>query len=156
MKKSDIKRITSFTVDHDKILPGIYVSRIDMDVTTYDMRLKQPNNGDYMTVLEAHTFEHMFATYVRNSEIGEKVIYFGPMGCMTGFYLLVRDAENGEVLGVIKEVLSKITDHDGDVFGASRTECGNYRCLELEAAKNVAREFSDILKYAENNFSYPS
>lgn len=156
MKDNDIKRITSFTVNHDKIVPGIYVSRIDGDITTYDMRLKRPNNGDYMTALEAHTFEHMFATYVRNSDICESVIYFGPMGCMTGFYLLVRDADNGKVFEVIKDVLSKIIHHDGDVFGASRTECGNFRCLELEAAKNVAREFSDILKNGDSSFFYPS
>ena len=87
---NDIQRITSFTVDHDKITEGIYVSRIDGDVVTYDLRTRIPNAGDYMDNLTMHSLEHMFATYVRNSEIGDRVIYFGPMGCRTGFYLLMR------------------------------------------------------------------
>ena len=86
----NLTRIASFAVNHDLIEEGIYISRIDGDVTTYDMRTRRPNMGDYMDNLTMHSFEHMFATYVRNSEISESVIYFGPMGCQTGFYLLVR------------------------------------------------------------------
>ncbi len=86
-----MKRITSFSVDHDYIGKGIYISRIDGDITTYDMRTRVPNAGDYMDNLTMHSLEHMFATYIRNSAIGENVIYFGPMGCRTGFYLLTRD-----------------------------------------------------------------
>ena len=106
-----MKTITSFTVDHDFIDPGMYISRIDGDVTTFDMRTRKPNDGDYMDNLTMHSFEHMFATYIRNSNIGESVIYFGPMGCRTGFYLLVRDADNDEVLVEVKEALRNIVAH---------------------------------------------
>ena len=84
-----MNRITSFSVNHDFIEPGIYISRTDGDVTTFDMRTRKPNAGDYMDNITMHTVEHMFATYVRNSEIGSDVVYFGPMGCRTGFYLLL-------------------------------------------------------------------
>ena len=103
-----MKKITSFTVDHTKINEGMYISRIDGDITTYDLRMRKPNAGDYITVSAMHTMEHMFATYVRNSDIGADVIYFGPMGCRTGFYLLVRNADNTEVLKVVKATLEKI------------------------------------------------
>ena len=93
---NEIKRIASFSVNHDLIDEGIYVSRIDGDITTYDMRTRKPNAGDYMDNLTMHSLEHLFATLVRQSAIGERVIYFGPMGCQTGFYLLVRDADNSE------------------------------------------------------------
>ena len=86
-----MKRIASFTVDHDKLGPGIYVSRRDGDVTTYDLRTRKPNAGEYMDNRTMHSVEHMFATFIRNSEIADSVIYFGPMGCQTGFYLLTRD-----------------------------------------------------------------
>ena len=123
----NMRKITSFTVDHDFITEGIYISRIDGDVTTYDLRTRIPNAGDYMDNLTMHSLEHMFATYVRNSEIGDSVIYFGPMGCRTGFYLLVRDVSGETVVRVVKQVLGAIAEHDGEMFGASRKECGNYR-----------------------------
>lgn len=88
-------RIASFSVDHDLIEPGIYISRIDGDIVTYDLRTRKPNAGDYMDNLTMHTVEHMLATFLRNSEIGGEVIYFGPMGCRTGFYLLVRGPQTG-------------------------------------------------------------
>ena len=97
MARHEVRRIASFSVDHDKILPGIYVSRVDGDITTYDIRTRRPNGGDYMSDLTMHSVEHLLATYLRSSAIGDRVIYFGPMGCQTGFYLLVRDADNGEV-----------------------------------------------------------
>ncbi|MBR4766255.1 MAG: S-ribosylhomocysteine lyase, partial [Clostridia bacterium] len=93
-----MQRITSFNIDHDKLKPGIYVSRIDGDITTYDLRTRKPNNGEYMDTTTAHTVEHMFATFARNSELKDDVIYFGPMGCRTGFYLLMRNADNEKVL----------------------------------------------------------
>ena len=130
-----MRKIASFDVDHDKITEGLYISRIDGDIVTYDMRTRKPNMGDYMDNLTMHSVEHMFATYVRNSEIGEKIIYFGPMGCQTGFYLLVRDTEPQKVLEIIKDTLDKIINHAGEMFGQSRTECGNYRNLNLEAAQ---------------------
>ena len=108
----NIAKITSFTVDHTKITPGIYVSRIDGDVTTYDLRFRRPNAGDYISNIAMHSLEHMFATYVRNSEIGADVIYFGPMGCQTGFYLLTRNVDNATVLRVTRDVLRLIISHD--------------------------------------------
>ena len=147
-------KISSFTVDHDLLTEGIYVSRIDGDVTTYDLRTRVPNAGDYMDNLTMHSLEHMFATFVRSSEIGERVIYFGPMGCQTGFYLLVRDADNAEVLRVVKLVLGRIVDHDGEMFGAVRRECGNYRNLDLDSAKREAARYLGLLNSGEWDFKY--
>ena len=151
----NLRKIASFSVDHDKITEGIYVSRIDGDVTTYDMRTRIPNAGDYMDNITMHTVEHLFATYVRSSAIGERVIYFGPMGCQTGFYLLVRDAKNEEILAIVKDILAKIIAHEGDVPGASRVECGNYKNLSLDAAKAECTRYLAILSAKENNFTYP-
>jgi S-ribosylhomocysteine lyase len=150
----EVKRIASFEVNHNLLREGIYVSRIDGDITTFDLRTRVPNAGDYMDNLTMHSLEHMFATYVRSSEIADKVIYFGPMGCQTGFYLLVRDAENGEVLEVVKRTLNRIINHDGDMFGQSAIECGNYKNLDLTAAKVEAKRYLDILESKENNFKY--
>ena len=149
-----MKKIASFTVDHTVLETGIYVSRIDGDITTYDLRTRKPNSGDVMDHSTMHTLEHMFATYVRNSEISDDVIYFGPMGCQTGFYLLIRNADNGKVLQVTKKVLSDIIVHDGDVFGNSEIECGNYRTLDLQKAKDEAKRYLDILNSREQTFKY--
>ena len=151
----NIAKITSFTVDHTKITPGIYVSRIDGDITTYDMRTRKPNAGDYMSDLTMHSVEHMFATYVRNSEIGDSVIYFGPMGCRTGFYFLARGLDPETVLRVTKDVLRRIIAHTGPMFGASEVECGNYRNLSVDAAKAEAARYLDILENSDNTFAYP-
>ena len=153
MKKTPDK-IASFSVDHDIITEGIYVSRIDGDITTYDMRTRRPNMGDYMDNLTMHSVEHMFATYVRSSEIAEKIIYFGPMGCQTGFYLLVRDAENTETLSVVKSTLEKIIAHDGEMFGAKREECGNYQNLDITAAKRECERYLAVLNSKKNDFIY--
>lgn len=150
----NIEKIASFTVDHDLLTEGIYVSRIDGDVTTYDLRTRVPNAGDYMDNLTMHSVEHMFATYVRASAISDRVIYFGPMGCQTGFYLLVRNADNDEVLSVVKDVLSKIVAHDGEMFGAVRRECGNYKNLDLASAKRECERYLAILQSKENDFLY--
>ena len=148
MKKTPDK-IASFSVDHDIITEGIYVSRIDGDITTYDMRTRRPNMGDYMDNLTMHSVEHMFATYVRSSEIAKKIIYFGPMGCQTGFYLLIREKENDEILSLVKDTLEKIIAHDGEIFGRSPIECGNYANLSLEAAKAEAKKYLNILNSKE-------
>ncbi len=147
-------KIASFTVDHDLLTEGIYVSRIDGDITTYDLRTRVPNAGDYMDNLTMHSVEHMFATYVRASEIADRVIYFGPMGCQTGFYLLVRNADNNETLAVVKDVLSKIISHDGEMFGAVKKECGNYLNLDLSCAKAECERYLNILNSKENDFMY--
>ena len=152
---NEIQRITSFTVDHDKITEGIYLSRVDGDVVTYDLRTRIPNAGDYMDNLTMHSLEHMFATYVRNSEIGDRVIYFGPMGCRTGFYLLVREMPHETLLAIVKDVLAKIIAHSGEMFGASQKECGNYRELSLDAAKAEAARYLQKLNEKEQTFEYP-
>ncbi len=149
-----MKRITSFSVDHDFITPGIYISRIDGDITTYDLRTRTPNCGDYMDNITMHSVEHMCATFLRNSEISEKIIYFGPMGCRTGFYLLVRDEPNEKVLSVLKKTLSDILAHEGEVFGASRKECGNYKELDLLSAKKECERYLGVLNEKENDFKY--
>ena len=152
-KENNMNRITSFTVDHDLLKEGIYVSRIDGDITTYDMRTRVPNSGDFMDTTTAHTVEHMFATFVRNSEIKDDVIYFGPMGCRTGFYLLVRNADNAKILEITKKILADIIAYDGEVFGNTRKECGNYLDLDLEKAKEECRRYLKALE-AEQTFEY--
>ena len=149
-----VQKITSFTVDHDLLTEGIYVSRVDGDVTTYDLRTRIPNGDDYMDNLTMHSAEHMLATYLRSGEIGPDVIYFGPMGCQTGFYLLVRNADNERVLSALKAALTATVCHEGEMFGAARRECGNYRNLDLSAAKRECKRYLDILNSRENDFSY--
>lgn len=149
-----INKIASFTVDHDMLTEGIYISRIDGDITTYDLRTRVPNGGDYMDNLTMHSVEHMFATYVRASAIGDRIIYFGPMGCQTGFYLLIRDADNSVVLSVVKDTLKKIIAHEGEMFGAVRRECGNYKNLDLAAAKQEAERYLAALNSREQDFRY--
>ncbi len=156
----EIRKIASFTVDHRYILPGIYISRIDGDVTTFDMRTRKPNTGELMDNSTMHSFEHMFATYVRNSSLSDRIIYFGPMGCQTGFYLLVR-GENGEapdpaeVLDTVLETLRKIINHQGEIFGKSEKECGNYRNLQVDAAKKEAEYYLNVLNNSACDFKYP-
>lgn len=151
-----MERIKSFTINHDILVPGFYISRVDGDITTYDMRTRRPNMGDYMSDLTMHSVEHMFATYIRNSEIAEDVIYFGPMGCQTGFYLLVRNANDKRVFEITKNVLQQIVEHDGPVFGASAVECGNYRNLDITAAKTECATYLEVLKQQTNmEFTYP-
>ena len=103
----EIKRIASFEVDHTKLDEGLYVSRIDGDITTYDMRMRKPNNGDYLSDVAMHTFEHMLATFVRSGPLGSDIIYAGPMGCRTGFYLLVRNADNIAVWNELKRIIGR-------------------------------------------------
>ena len=151
-----MKKIASFTVNHDYITPGIYLSRVDGDVVTYDLRTRRPNCGDYMDHLTMHSLEHMFATLVRNSEIADEVIYFGPMGCQTGFYLLTRDSVSKEkALDVIKSVLAQI-EKEPAMFGQSRVECGNYENLSLDAAKKEAAAYLAVLNAREWDFIYPA
>jgi len=151
-----MRRIASFSVDHDYIVPGIYLSRVDGDITTYDLRTRVPNTGDLMDNATMHSVEHMFATMIRNGELGENVIYFGPMGCQTGFYLLMRDADHEKVLREIERVLEAIIAYDGEIFGKSRKECGNYINLDLELAKAECRRYLKAVKgYPVSGLAYP-
>lgn len=147
-----MKKIASFAVDHDKIEPGMYVSRVDGDITTFDLRTRRPNAGDYMDNLTMHSVEHMLATFLRNGAIGENVIYFGPMGCQTGFYLLTRDLAPETVKNALTEAL-EATLCATEMFGAKREECGNYRNLSLDAAKQECAAYLNVLK-SKKGFSY--
>jgi len=149
-----MERITSFSINHDKLLPGLYVSRVDGDVTTYDMRTRRPNTGDLMDNATMHSLEHLFATYIRNGALARDIIYFGPMGCQTGFYLLVRNADNESVLREVRLTLARILAHEGPVFGASSRECGNYRNLNLESAKVEAQRYLAELDARPVTFTY--
>ena len=142
-----MQRIKSFEVDHTVLDPGFYVSRIDGDVVTYDLRFCKPNTDDLLDHETMHTAEHMVATYIRNSEISESVVYFGPMGCQTGFYLLVRDnVAPQKVVEILRDVLQKTVAHEGEVFGNSAVECGNYRTLNLKKAKIAFEGYLKVLK----------
>lgn len=151
----ETKRIASFSVDHDLIDEGIYISRIDGDITTFDLRTRKPNRGDYIDDITMHSVEHMLATYLRNSPKGENIIYFGPMGCRTGFYLLTRNLAPETVLKELKDALINTINHKGEIFGNNRKECGNYKALDLEKAKEECRRYLKILEEKENiDFKY--
>ena len=142
-----MQRITSFSVDHDYIVPGMYISRIDGDITTYDLRTRKPNCGDYMDNITMHSMEHMLATFLRNSDAAEDVIYFGPMGCRTGFYFLLRDnVSRLDALHLVQESFAFIRDFEGEIPGSRREECGNYKEHDLKGAKETAVDMLEVLK----------
>lgn len=149
----DLKRITSFSVDHDKINEGMYLSRVDGSIFTYDLRTRKPNAGDYMDNLTMHSVEHMAATFARNSMLADRVVYFGPMGCQTGFYLLLDSVEPKDALEFAKDVFSKIVSAS-KMFGDKREECGNYKNLSLSAAKAEAERYLKVLQ-GVTNLTYP-
>ena len=141
-----MERIDSFNVDHTKLLRGMYISRIDGDVITYDIRTRRPNVEDVMENGAIHTFEHLFATYVRNTEQKNNIIYFGPMGCRTGFYFLTTGITHADALKLTQDALEFIASFEGDVPGVSAIECGNYRDHDLEGAKKEAADQAEVLK----------
>ncbi len=142
-----MKKIASFTVNHDKMEKGMYISRIDGDVVTYDIRMKKPNGGDYLRMSAAHTVEHLFATYARSSKAGEKIVYVGPMGCRTGFYLLTRDTLSpADAIALVRESMEFIRGFTGEIPGSKREECGNYLDHDLSGAKALGGEMAEILK----------
>lgn len=136
-----MKKIASFCVDHSKLKPGIYVSRVDGDITTYDIRFCTPNQPPFLDSPVMHTIEHLFATFARNSEYADQVIYFGPMGCRTGFYFLVRDISREQALALILTILKEISEYQGEIPGNKPEECGNYREHDLSGAVRIASEF---------------
>lgn len=151
----EISRIRSFQVDHDLLDPGFYISRKDGDIITYDLRTRKPNAGDYMDNPTMHSVEHMFATYIRNSAIKDDVVYFGPMGCQTGFYLVVQKQTPQTVFAETLRVVEQILAHEGAVFGASRKECGHYENLSLEAAKIEMQRYYEVLsKWEDMTYAY--
>ncbi|MBE7705404.1 MAG: S-ribosylhomocysteine lyase [Cyanobacteria bacterium SIG29] len=143
-----MKKIASFTVNHDVLEKGLYISRIDGDIVTYDVRMKKPNGGDYLQNPAMHTFEHLFATFVRNTEYAPNIIYVGPMGCRTGFYLLVREAiTHQDTINLLKETFDFVSKFEGEIPGTKKEECGNYLEHDLFGAKEIAE---DMLKVLEN------
>lgn len=151
-----MKRIDSFSVNHDKLDKGMYVSRTDGDVITYDIRMKKPNGGDYLSNGALHTFEHLFATYARNSEYADSVIYIGPMGCRTGFYLLLRDTVSPkEAILLVQKSLVFIQNFEGEIPGSRRKECGNYLEHDLSGAKETAADMLLVLaNWTEDKLQY--
>ena len=141
-----LRKIASFTVDHDKLRPGLYVSRVDGDYVTYDLRMKTPNAGDYLLPGALHTLEHLIATWVRSSERSDEVVYFGPMGCRTGFYLILRDSvEKADVLQLCRGAFAFAASFSGHIPGARRAECGNYRAHDLPGARQEAAAYCAVL-----------
>lgn len=139
--------IASFLVNHDILEPGIYLSRIDGDVITYDLRFIKPNCPPYMDNAALHTFEHLFATIARNSQHSEGIIYFGPMGCRTGFYLLTRGISHHDVIELIISVTAQIAEWKGEIPGAaSSAECGNWLEHDLEGAKALAKGWQGYIR----------
>lgn len=151
-----MKTIASFTVNHDILEKGLYVSRVDGDVVTYDLRMKKPNGGDYLTSGTLHTLEHLLATFFRSSQWGESVVYVGPMGCRTGFYLLLRDTvSRQEVIALTKQGLTFTAEFQGEIPGNQRWECGNYLEHDLPGAKAVAADMLKVLKnWMEEDMEY--
>ena len=149
-----METIASFTVDHLKLLLGVYVSRKDSTgkdiVTTFDIRMTRPNFEPVMNTAEIHAIEHLGATFLRNHEtMGDKIVYFGPMGCRTGFYLILAgDYESGDVVPLLKEMFTFICEYEGEIPGAAPEECGNYLDLNLPMAKYMAKRYlSDVLEH---------
>ena len=144
-----MERIASFCVDHTRLLPGMYLSRqdgADGEILTWDIRMKQPNKGSYLSPAAAHTLEHLFATYARNSKYSRGVVYVGPMGCLTGFYLLTRGLTPAQALELTVESFRFMAAFEGAVPGASEVECGNYRDMDLPAAKAEAAAMLPVLE----------
>ena len=141
-------RIASFAVDHNKLLPGLYLSRQDGDVVTLDLRFKKPNTGDLLSNSEMHSVEHLIATLLRNSEQKDAVIYFGPMGCQTGFYFLYdsRLLDLAGAVALVQEVFAQASVFEGEMPGKSAAECGNYRNLDVDTGKAVCKWYADRIR----------
>ena len=158
-----MKKITSFTINHLLLQPGVYVSRKDpvggTVVTTFDLRLTSPNEEPVMNTAEMHTIEHLAATFLRNhKDYGSKTVYFGPMGCRTGFYLLLTgDYESRDIVQLMIEMWEFIRDFEGDVPGASARDCGNYLDMNLPMAKYLAKRYLENVLYdiKEDRLVYP-
>ena len=142
-----MRKIASFTVNHDKLKPGVYISRKDGDAITYDLRMKVPNSGSYISPKSLHTIEHLLATYVRNSKYSDEVIYAGPMGCRTGFYLIMRESVSAdELIKLLKAAFEFTANFSGEIPGSKREECGNYLEHDLDAARSDARDYCKVLE----------
>lgn len=158
-----MQKITSFTIDHLKLIPGVYVSRVDYadesPITTFDLRMTSPNDEPVMNTAEMHTIEHLAATFLRNhAEFGDKTIYFGPMGCRTGFYLLLSGKyESRDIIPLMQEMFSFIAAFEGEVPGASAKDCGNYLDMNLPMAKYLAKKYLEevLTDITDERLIYP-
>lgn len=159
-----MKKIASFTVDHTRLLRGIYVSRKDSlgseVVTTFDIRMKEPNREPALDPAAIHSMEHLAATFLRNHPLwGDKVVYWGPMGCLTGNYLLLKgDLESCDIVDLMRETFAFIASYEGEIPGATPSDCGNYSFQDLEGAKREARRYLDEVLdcISEENLHYPA
>ena len=159
-----MEKITSFTIDHLRLVPGLYVSRIDQvdgrPITTFDIRMTNPNEEPVMNTAEVHTIEHLGATFLRNHKIfADKTIYFGPMGCRTGFYLLLAGKYTSEeIVPLMREMFTFIADFEGEVPGACAKDCGNYLDMNLPMAKYLAEKYQKevLTDITDEQLNYPS
>lgn len=144
-----MERIASFTVDHNKLQPGLYLSRRDGDVTTFDLRFKKPNTGDLLSNAQLHSVEHLIATFLRNSPQKEAVIYFGPMGCQTGFYFLFdsRLLTDAQAIELLQEVFAQAGAYHGEMPGKSPKECGNYINLDTELGREACQWYAKLIAH---------
>lgn len=151
-----MEKIESFKINHNTLKKGMYISRIDGDIVTYDIRMKIPNNNDFLANGAMHSFEHLFATFARNTEFKDKIVYVGPMGCRTGFYFLVRDSvSHTQALNIFRESLEFIKGFEGKIPGTSKEECGNYLEHDLQGAKDIAVDMLEVLKdWSEDKMYY--
>lgn len=151
-----MEKIASFKVDHRKFGVGMYISRIDGDIVTYDVRMVRPNGGHYISSPSLHTIEHLFATFARSSKVKENVIYVGPMGCRTGFYLLMRGFDHESAIGLTRSAFEFVRDFSGEIPGYSEIECGNWLEHDLESAKSDVLPLIEKLKnYSVEDLAYP-
>ena len=153
-----MERIASFNVDHNVLVPGLYLSRVDGNVTTFDMRFKKPNTGDLLTNAEMHSCEHIMATFLRNSAHKDAIIYFGPMGCQTGFYFLFDNTKlsNAQAIELLKETVAQGAVYDGPMPGKSPIECGNYINLDTALSRKCLSIYRDLIaNWSEDNLVYP-
>ena len=154
-----MERIASFTVDHNVLVPGLYLSRRDGNVVTLDLRFKKPNTGDLLSNSQMHSVEHLIATFLRNSESRDAVIYFGPMGCQTGFYFLF-DGDKltlSQSIALLQSVFARAAEYSGPMPGCSAAECGNYKNLSLPEAKACCAWYSGLIaSWAEEKLVYPT
>lgn len=141
----ELQKIKSFQIDHTKLDPGMYVSRVDGDIITYDIRMKKPNSEPVLENAALHTIEHLFATYVRSSALSANIIYFGPMGCRTGFYFITRGISHSDAIRLAKDAFDYTAAFVGDIPGAAIKECGNYLDHDLAGAKKEAATFSAVM-----------
>ena len=154
-----MERIASFTVDHNVLTPGLYLSRRDGNTVTFDLRFKKPNTGDLLTNAEMHSVEHIVATLLRNSEKKDAVIYFGPMGCQTGFYFLFDGSQltDGEAIRLLQQVFAAGASYEGEMPGCSAAECGNYRNLDVALARDCCRYYAEVIAdWTEEKLAYPT